>query len=371
MFFNLFIKFSTIEGSLILYDKIINVFSDITKKNENQNNANDINRNINLLIFSFNETFSMYDIIIHLLIKMKRFFIFLVEESLRLRKLINAGNFDFDSLLNLDKLVIKYKEYTKNDNNIKNGSKMELDSDNLSIKDNSIGYPLPRSKNDIEKYLKLTLNEFIIYFKNKLLKEKIDLSDDEIINNIFTNFEFSFKDNTFKNVINQLLDIIFSIDELTNNYLDRGVIDIIYKILVENSLSMKEKEIFYQFLKKIIVLQLNNPYLNYIREKDIEYICLERISSNEIKNLPVSSYEILSLYFKYVNQKNNNIIYSNDKIIHIRRLDLLVGFKTILDFHIFSKEISQVISSLHLISNIIEVSARDLIKRKYLLDHHG
>jgi hypothetical protein len=86
-------------------------------------------------------------------------------------------------------------------------------------------------------------------------------------------------------------------------------------------------------------------------------------------NLPVSSYEILSLYFKYINQKNNNIIYNNEsKIIYIRRLDLLVGFKTILDFHISSKDASQIINSLHLINNIIEVSAKDLIQRKYLLD---
>ena len=151
--------------------------------------------------------------------------------------------------------------------------------------------------------------------------------------------------------------------------MDRNVIEVLYKILVENSLLMKEKEIFYQFLKNIIVLQLNNPYLNYINEKDIEYICLERISSNEIMNLPVPSYEILSLYFKYINQKNNNIFYNNEsKIIHIRRLDLIVGFKTILDFHISSKDISQVIHSLHLINNIIEISAKDLIQRKYLLD---
>ena len=353
---------------LTILNKIINELSEIKKKNENQNNiANETIRNISIMIFSLNEQLSMYNILINHLIKMKRFFIFLVEESLRLGKLINAGNFDFDSLLNLDKLVIKYKEY--NNDNIKEDSKMELDSDNLSIEDNSIGYLLPKSKIDVEKYLKITLNEFISYFKNKLLKEKIDLSDDEIITNIFNNFEFSFKENTFGKMINQLLDIILSINELTNNYMDRNVIDVFYKILVENSLLMKEKGIFYHFLKKIIVLQLNNPYLNYIKEKDIEYICLERISSNEIMNLPVPSYEILSLYFKYINQKNYNIIYNNEsKIIHIRRLDLLVGFKTILDFHISSKETSQIINSLHLINNIIEVSAKDLIQRKYLLD---
>ena len=87
-------------------------------------------------------------------------------------------------------------------------------------------------------------------------------------------------------------------------------------------------------------------------------------------NLPVPSYEILSLYFKYINQKNNNVFYSNEtsKIIFIRRFDLLVGLKTILDFHISSKEINQVINFLILFNNIIEVSAKDLIKRKYLLD---
>ena len=355
---------------LTILNKIINELSEIKKKNQNQNNiANETSRSINIMIFSFNEQLSMYNILINHLMKMKRFFIFLVEESLRLGKLINAGNFDFDSLLNLDELVIKYKEYNNDNNNIKGDSKMELESDNLSIEDNSIGYLLPKSKIDIEKYLKITLNEFISYFKNKLLKEKVDLSDNEIINNIFNNFEFSFKENTFGKVINQLLDIILSINELTNNYIDRNVIDVFYKILVENSLLMKEKEIFYQFLKKIIVLQLNNPYLNYINEKDIEYICFERISSNEIVNLPVPSYEILSLYFKYINQKNYNIIYNNEsKIIHIRRLDLLVGLKTILDFHISSKETSQIINSLHLVNNIIEVSAKDLIQRKYLLD---
>ena len=357
---------------LTILNKIMNELSEIKKKNQNQNQnniANETIMSISAMILSLNDQLSMYNILINHLMKIKQFFIFLAEESLRLGKLISAGNFDFDSLLNADKLAIKFQGYKINDNDINEESKMQLDSDNLSIEDNSIGYLLPKSKIDVENYLKIILNEFIFFFKNKLLKEKVDLSDNEIINNLFTNFEFSFKENTFGKVINQFLDIIFSMNELTNNYLNRNMIDILYKILVENSLLMKEKEIFYQFLKKIIELQFNNPYLNYINEKDIEYICLERISSNEIMNLPTSSYEILSLYFKYINQKNNNIIYSNDaKITHIRRLDLLVGFKTILDFHISSKDLNQVIHSLILINNIIEVSAKDLIKRKYLLD---
>ena len=105
---------------------------------------------------------------------MKKFFIFLVEESIQFKQLINEGNFDFNSLLNIEKLISDFKQYE----NVEN--KMDIENEIKEIKDidnNDCKYLLlPKSNKDVENYLKIILNDFIDYFKNKKKKKKIILS---------------------------------------------------------------------------------------------------------------------------------------------------------------------------------------------------
>ena len=349
---------------------------------QNQKNENTIeifkliNNHIDnypLFISFLNEKYSILNIIFHHLFFMKKLFTFLVDEAIKIKKLIDDGNFDFDYLLNLEKLFEEYKKYKQinyinSNNNIGENYKMEIYNEKPINKQSN--YLLPENKNDIENYLKTIINDFIYYFRNKLLKEKINLTNNEIINKIFSQFEFSFKENTYQVVLNKLIDITFNIHEMSNININRTYIEILYNLLIENSLINEERKIFYKFFEKAITNQFKNKNLNLIKDEDIQYLCLEKISSNEVINLPFPAYEIMYLFVIYVNEKNGNITYCHEtkKFIDIKKLNLMIGFKTLLEFDICTRDSNIIINASQALNNIIEVASRDMINRKYVLE---
>ena len=338
---------------------------------------NDNIQNFGNFILFLEEKYSIFNILMNNLLFMKKLFIFFAEEAMRLKHLINDSNFDFESLLNINKLFLKYKEYEQKNNINEDDNKMDIESDENIINTNEIkieninnNHLLPNKKSDIDNYLKLIINDFIYFFKNKLLKEKISLNDEEIINNIFTQFEFSFEKNTYKKLIEQIISFIFNAHKVGNIYIKRDMIEILYKLLVDNSIFKQEKEIFFNNIKTIFNLQINNSNLNLISDEDIKYLCLEKICSNELVNLPYSAYEIINQYIVFINEKNGNINYAHasKKFIDIKNIDLFFGFKTFLEFYVNTKDPKIFTNSFSTLTNILEIAASDMLNRKYVLD---
>ena len=331
-------------------------------------------QNFKHLVSYLDEKYSIFWILMNNLLYMKKFLIFLSEEAIRLKKLSVDDKFNLDSSLNADDLLLKYKEYEKSTNNNNNNNDINENSINAnSDEDNKINNAnciLPKSKKDIDNYLKIIINDFISYLKNKILKKDINLTDKDIINNIFTDFEFSFEKNTYKTILSKIIDTIFSFHEMGNIYIKKDLIDFLYKLLVENCLYNNEREIFFDFIKNILVNQADNYDLNIITDENIEYVCLNKISTNEIISLPHSAYEAMKLYLIYINGKYGNIIYSHStsKFMEINKINLLVGFKTLLEFYINNNNIKIAMNALTTLTNIIEVASSDMINRKFTLD---
>ena len=368
----------------------INIFSEIigkfiiTEKAENTKAIyKSINENINdfgMLVSFLDEKYSMENILMNCLFFIKKLFVFLVQLSIKLKQLINEGNFDFDSLLDLDKLMLEYKNYE--DMNDNDDNKMDIESEinesnNINMNDNgdeNIKYQiLPKNYKDIENYIKIILKDFIDYYKNKLIKEKITLTDDEIANNIFTQFQFSYDKNSFKKIVNKIInEIILSMHHIGNVYIKRELFDFLYQLLIENAIIKEEKEIYFNFIKTLLLFQTNNYYFNLISENDMEYIYIEKIVSNDISKLPMAAYEAFILYIKYINQKNGNTIssYTNneEKFIDIKNIKLFVGLKTLINFNAIQENIHIYSESKQILNNILEITAKDKINRKYLLD---
>ena len=328
-----------------------------------------INENVDsfqMLVIFLDQKYSMGRILMNNLFFMKKFFIFLIEQSIQLKELINEGNFDFDSLLNIDKLISEFKKFENNNED----TKMDIDNDIKEMNDNNKYNLLPKDSKDIDNYLKIIFKDFIDYFKNKLMKEKISLTKEEITKNILTQFEFSFEKNNYQKVITKIVNNILSIHHMGNIHFKRDLLEFLYKLLVENSIFDGEKEIFYNFIHNILLFQTNNIYLNLLTEKDMEYLYIDKIVSNNVLNLPFAAYDAFNLYMIYINQKYGNIIYSKEskKLINIKDIKLFVGLKTIINFHALSKESKLVANSLLNLSNMMEVAGSDKINRNYILD---
>ena len=359
-----------------IFIKIMNEFS----KNENMSKNIEIFKIINENIDNFgifvsylDEQYSIFWILLNHIFYVKKLLIFFTEEVINLKKLSKKDNFDVDSVLNEDKLLLKYKEYEKannKENNINNENEINKNGNDIeNNKKTNINCLLPTSRKDIDDYLKYIIKDFIFFVKNKILK-KDDISDTEIINEFFSKFEFSFEKKVYKSILTQIIDSIFIFHEKGNIYIKKDIFDFLYKLLVENCVHNDEREIFYDFIKSIFAYQFNNLALSIVTDENMEYLCLEKIASSEITLLPYSAYEAFILYLIYINEKNGNINYSHstNKFIDIKKIDLLIGFKTLLEFYLFCNNVKIAINSLGNLTNIIEVASCDMLNRKYILD---
>ena len=359
-----------------------NIFIDIMNefiKNEKSGKNNEIFKAINenivnfgILISYLDEKYSMLSIFMNNLLFFKKLFLFFVEQAIKIKNLKNEKNNDLNSIVDINNFLLKYKEYEKS--NFNNENKKDINNNIINdnkIDDNkNINYILPKKKDDIDNYFKIIIKDFINYLKKNIIDNDNNLINEEIIYNIFTKFEFLYEKNTYHIILNKIINAIFSVHEFGNIYIKRDLIEFLFNFLVNNCLYYGEKDIFFNFIKNILEYKIHNDNLNLITDENIEYICLDQISSNDINNLPFSAYEVMSLYLIYINRKNGNIIFSNEnnKFIEIKKIDLLVGFKTILRFYIYNNDMNIAMSSLSILTNIIEVSAKDVINRKYLLD---
>ena len=325
--------------------------------------------NFGLFVSYLDEKYSMYSILMNNLLFIKRFFIFFVDEALKLKEMsYQIKDFDINNELNIDKFFLKYQEYEKSNNQniinyIEEGGNNEINNEE---KIDTINYILPKSKKDIDNYILIIIKNFINFLKNYFSEENTD----DIISSIFIKFEFFPDKITYEKILTDTLDSISSFHEFGNNYIKRDLLDFLFKLLIDNSLFYGEYIIFFNFIKNILSYQFNNYNLNLITKENIEYICLEKICSYSIKKLPYSAYECFFLYVINENEKNGNIVYSqvSNKFIEIKKINLLLGFKTILEFYIYNNSIDFGMNSLSTLTNIIEVSSCDKINRKYLLD---
>ena len=360
----------------ILID-IINEFN----KNEKEENVLEIFKLINGAITSFkdliiylDEKYSFFSVLMGNLFFIKKFMIFLLEEGIWIKQIFDQDvtNFNYENILSLERIMKIYIGKNINNNIDKNNNSIQQNSININ-KENELNYnnsTLPNNSESIENYHKQIIKEYIEYLKKNILIKEKTFTEKEMINNIFTKFEFSYAKNTYQNILSKTIDTVFSFHEFSDTCINQNLINFLYELLVNNCLYEQEKESFFNFIKNIFIYQFNNYNLNLLKEEAIDDLCLKKIPSNEIISLPYSAYESMYLYLIYKNEKNGNIEYSheNHKFIKIKKIKLLIGLKTLLNFYINNNDITIALNSLDTLTNIIEVATTDMINRKYILE---
>ena len=287
----------------ILVD-IINEFNKNEKEEDVLEIFKFIHENVNdfkgLLSF-LNEKFSFFLVFVKNLYFIKKFWIFLLEEGKKIKKIFdeNNSNFKTDDLLNVNRILeeyieknIKYENDKFNINAIKENNINNNKDNEIQLNDDL----LPKNQQDIYNYYKQIIKEFIDYLTKNILIKGTSFTEKEMINNIFTKFEFSYEKMTYQKILSKTIDTIFSFHEFANIYIDQNLINFLYEFLVNNCLYEKEKETFFTFIKNILVYQFNNYNLNLLTEEAIDDLCLKKIPSNEIISLSYSAYESMNLY---------------------------------------------------------------------------
>ena len=355
-----------------IFIEIMNEFIH-SEKNENTIDIfKIINENINsfgMLLTYLDEKYSIFPILMNVLLSIKKLYIFFVQEAIQLKNLINEKkNLDINSELDISKIFCKYKQYLNiNTNTIEIKEKININEIKKKLNLCSL---YPKDIDDIDNYYKIIIDDFINYIKINILVEDMKLEEDDIIFIIFSGFGFSSNKSNYTNILKKIIDNIFSFHEFGNNYIKQNLLDFLFNLLVENCIYIEEKEIFFNFIKNILVYQSNNNYLSLITEENMKYLCLEKILSINVKDLPYSAYEAINLYLIYINDKYGNIVYSQttNKFVKIKKINILIGFKTLLEFYIYNNDMNISMNALSTLTNIIEVASCDIINRKYILD---
>ena len=362
-----------------------NIFVEIMNefiKNEKEDNIREIfklfHENVHdfkSLITFLDTKFLVFSIFMKDLIFTKKFLIFLVEEGIRIKKKFdeNNKNFKYEDLFDIDKTKKIFLNKIITDEDIESNINIIQETNFNNNKENEIKLNndlLPKTAKDIENYYEQIIKEFFDYLKKEILKKDIILDEKEMIYDVFTKFEFSYEKNTYQKILSKTIDNIFSFHEFGNLCINQNLINFLYEFLVSNCLYEKEKETFFNFIKNILVYQFNNYALRLLSEETIDDLCLKKIPSNEIISLPYAAYESMNLYMVYKNEKNGNISYDHNenKYLKIRKIKLLIGFRTLLDFYINNDNISIAINALDTLTNIVEVASSDMINRKYILE---
>ena len=341
---------------------------------------------------------------------------FLLEETKNLKQLIkNKDNFDAELSLKLDELYKKFvnpengyyhnyglngnvPEQIINVNPVRQVSSNQLDKTQSTEK--SLNEALIENEEEIdgnnqniinniedlfnneddhwdfvinpEKYFKNIFKEYILFIKNISLKNNnIFISEEELIECVYNQFEFPFSNKNYYQRINVLLDMILSLWVMGKIQIEIGTLDYFYQITIKIGVSNQEKILYYKFLNNILKRQVENKNIILLSDRVLKDLILEKnikYDSVSINQLPYEAYEFFKQFFIYFNQKHGNISYSNKKINSIERYDLLVGLQILENFYIYSKDNKIYNDDLEILTNILTISAQDMNNRKKILD---
>ena len=225
-----------------------------------------------------------------------------------------------------------------------------------------------------EKYFKNIFKEFILFLKKISKKDNLFfISERDLMDKVFNQFEFPFNNKNYYQNINELLENIISFFAMGKIQIQIGYFKYLYEILIHNSISNQEKIIYYKFLNDILKKQEQNKNILLISDKVLTELVLDKslkYDSLSINQLPFEAFEFLKSFIIYFNQKHGNIYYSNatKKISSIQKYDLLAGIHILENYFIYTKDDKIYNESLDFLTNILSVASEKLTNRKKILD---
>ena len=225
-----------------------------------------------------------------------------------------------------------------------------------------------------EKYFKNIFKEFILFLKKISKKDNMFfISEKDLIDKVFNQFEFPFNNKNYYQNISELLENVISFFSMGKIQIQIGYFKYLYEILIHNGVSNKEKIIYYKFLNEILKKQEQNKNILLISDKVLTELVLDKSLKYDIlsiNQLPFEAFEFLKLFIIYFNQKHGNIYYSNatKKITSIQKYDLLAGIHILENYFIYTKDDKVYSESLDLLTNILNVASEKLTNRKKILD---
>ena len=246
-------------------------------------------------------------------------------------------------------------------NNNKDNLEETLSTENMDHSISTISTDL----NSDENTRILIIRDFI---ENKIDPNMIlDLHN---ISFILKKLSLNFNNANYFTIINLIFEfykfVIFQ-SEITIN---QQQIEFLFTILVENSSDPDEKNIFYNIFADIIRNQQVGGKI-FINEENLNFLFFDVLLNPkiELSNLSVSGFNLFKQLFFILNFNHHNVIVQNQKIVDIKSFDNLIGFQSLWQIYLVSKNQLTNDESQNLIVNLISIITKkeDNIESLYVI----
>ena len=343
-------------------------------------------KNFHMLISFLDEKYKLFPIHMNYLIKIIQLFACFFKVSLKILEEINKGNFDYDNLLNIDSIFREYIIYkenklnfnysltnTKNNINNNNENGMDIETNNIHNKDLFIleeEFLNEIKDKEQEIYIKNLMKDYILFFKETLTSTNVLPSTNDLINIIFDRLKIDFTKITYVQFINTIIGSMFW-NHLRSNYnFKLSYINFLYSI----SQSIKNIDPLFKWyfglINDLFVARIEKNNVNIIDENTMNHIILTQIKKSNYETLPISAYNTVLIFVKYINQKTSNAVYSPiiEKFTEIKSFRNFSGFDIIWNFYIYTKIDQVQNAALNTIINVFELISNKEEDRNHLIN---
>ena len=337
--------------------------------------------NFGMFISYLDDNYKLFPIYMNCLIKIIKIFKFFYCISLDKINQISFGNFDYDQLLNIELLYNNYRNFMKEhmnfcynlnfNNNNHDHNNMDIDIEtndhNKIIFNNMNGIEI---EEDNENYIRNIIKDFVKFFKESFLV-RIDIpSNDEIKNIILNKFKLFFEKFNYYGCIQNILKIIYTNHLRGNIHFKINYLNFLYKIAKNTEDIDPSIQWYYNLLYDLFKSQISISNVNLLTNQDLEHLIKENIVKSNYKILPISAFNVTDIFCIYVNQKNDNAIYSPliNKYTEIKNFKNFYGFELIWKFFLLTKNDEIYKKALNVLMNILELTTQNFEYRKYFIN---
>ena len=169
---------------------------------------------------------------------------------------------------------------------------------------------------------------------------------------IIKKLSLNFSNNNYNVILLNLLALIKFFVFHSDVQLKQKHIEFLFEVLVENSIDLEELNIFYQFLADI----LKNQHLSrnsFFSDEILYFIFFDLILNNDLQSLPLSGFVLFKQMFFLLNTNLNVLKMRTPQIFEISDFSLLLGFESLWQIYLETKNSNIAKESLQLIVNLI------------------
>ena len=330
-----------------------------------------------IMISYLDQNYKLFPILFNSLIKIIKLFKYYYFSSINIIDQISKGNFEYESLLNIDNLYNSYKNYINNNMNLSlnlnetNGEgDMDIEYEGNKNKILNINKKEKITINDKEydNYIKNIIKDFIKFFKETFLASNVLPSSDEVKRDIFLKLKlFSNKYNYNDNITNYLR-VIFNNHLRSNIPFKINYLNFLFQIGQNTKDIDSSIEWYYNLLYDLFSKQiLSNHKLNLLKDENLEYLLKNQVINCDYKILPISAFKIVDIFCIYANTEKKYAEYSPIIKKYTKINDIKSFYKFELFWNFFSQTRNETIynQALNILLNILELSSQNTESRNY------